>query len=205
MITPNEMIQVSFIGIGLIIAVYALIQPSLTELIKKREDKLKKETQILEELIKKLEGDKKNEDLLEKIRKSQGKVNRLGRSPYHYDLGYISSGVLFSVVLIINFLAYNLEYNPEGLFNLDSFIIYSPYLLFIGILNFLAVWILTMIDFRNLTLAKYEEVQEKSKEKEDESIKILKRIDEKLEESEKRERNKEFRENFGFSRILTKS
>lgn len=170
-IISEKIVEISLIGLGLVIALYAIIMDTLEDLVKKRISHLRKLRKERDEVFEKLKEDKENEELNKRNEELREEIKTYNKPPFHYDFGYIIAGIFFTLTLIFPFYSTFFEYEDLNVFKF--FVDYAPHLLFIGIIVFVIVWFKTMIDLRNLTLGKFDELQEKDEEKEEKEEKIL--------------------------------
>lgn len=155
--------QVSLVALGLVIALYAIIIQSLSEIAEKRLKEFKKAKTKTDAHFEKLSQDKDNQTLIAEYNELVRQKKMLSNPPYHYDWGYVVSGILFSISLVTTYVAH--FWGVDSLGNFDFFVINAPFILLCGILNFIYVWIRTMIDLRNLTFVKFDCIEEKDKTK----------------------------------------
>ena len=150
------------------IALYTIILDKISHLSQNRMDRLKELTKKRDILFEKLEKDKSNRDLSKEYDALVGEINSLLNVPYHYDFGYVISGLLFFISL---FLSCTFYYYPNWFIGNNLFTIFTPLLphlaliFIIGVLNFFYVWFRTMVDARNKTFVVYDKLLEKEQKK----------------------------------------
>jgi hypothetical protein len=145
------------VALSIIIALYAIVMDKVEDLIERRVNELKRLRPKRDQTLERLNKDKENEEIAEKYNSIIKQINDLISVPYQYNWGYMFSGILFALVLIFSFIeVYIMRLESTSW---EPFVIYAPYFLLIGLINFVYVWFRTMIDLRNLTLTKFDEIE----------------------------------------------
>jgi len=183
----------SLVGLGLVIAIYAFLSPHIKDLIQRRQTKLLELISERDDVWKKMSKNKDSIPLTRKYKEHQNKIKSLKRIPFHFDLGYQLTGILFFYSLTFVLFALVLLESSEKIY--EPAIIVSFLFFMAGAVIFAISLIFLLVEIGEITRGKFKEVVDKE-EKEDESEKHLKEIKEILKKSEKREEGKEFRNIF---------
>lgn len=158
----DRIIDISLVGLGLVIALFAIIQSSLDELVTRRGNVLEKAISFRDDLYTRLGKNQKDEKVADDYDDARNKVNILAKLPYHFNFGYIISGLFFTICITPSYLYLYLQSSNSIIITLTNL---SPLFLLFGLINFIYVWFRTIIDLRNLTLEKFDKLQEKEENK----------------------------------------
>ena len=101
----ESIIQISLVGLGLVIGLYAIVNQSIEELIERRFKKLKGLRDKRDAVFDRLRNDKENEGLILEYNQLQEQIKILSKLPYHYDYGYMLSGIAFIITLIFPYIS----------------------------------------------------------------------------------------------------
>lgn len=142
------MIEVSLIGLGLLLALYTLVIEKLEDLRKLRRDKDLGRIDVMNNLkgLAEKQKDKETRDELEIL---AANINKILRAVgYEFDWGYFVSGCLFALSLLGGIILF--FYDSKAL---SIVLILS---LIGAICNFLWIWFKTMISFRKILKGKFD-------------------------------------------------
>ncbi len=170
-LSPQDIIQTSLVGLGLIIALYAILTDKIKELQKTKNSKRSRWIENRKNMLGKMVNDIDNIDLDEEFEELKSKEENiiLGKR-YSYRWGYFISGVLFIGSIIFAFLAlYDANIFIDSVNNM-LFII-STLFFIVGLGHFSILWIITMFDMRSILIGDIELIQETEKELDKEIIK----------------------------------
>lgn len=154
----NRIIEISLIGLGLLIGLYAIIMDRLEDLLKTKIKEINSLKNKRDAIFDKLNKNREDNKLREEYIGLEREIEQLSKSPYHYNFGYIISGIFFIITLIFPY--YSLYIGYDKLNYSKIFVDKAPFFIFCGLINFIYIWVKTMIDFRNLTLKRFDEIQE---------------------------------------------
>ena len=143
-IQADFFIEISLIGLGLLLALYTLVIGKIEDFREENHNKKNTVSQIRILIEKESDTSVKKElnilvDNLDKTQKGSG---------YEYDWGYFVSGIFFVLSLLIGFLTY--------LWSNITLLKLGMICALLGILNFCFVWFKTMIAFRRILKGKLE-------------------------------------------------
>lgn len=166
-----EMMNISFIGLGLILALYTVISDRLNQLQGKRRSRHSSLKNKEDKAILKLVENKHDKDSKEELKTVWKKIEKIESGVgYHYNWGYFTSGIAFVVTLIGSFTISMLApFLSER--TIDMFFFYSKVILIVGMLNFFYVWFRIMFDMRALFRDKMEIIEGVEEEQKKEETK----------------------------------
>ena len=172
----------SFVGLGLVIAIYAFLSPHITDLIGKRQNKLLKLISERNKVWKSMSKNKESIPLTKKYKEIQKRTNSLKRIPFHFDLGYQITAILFFYSLTITL--FKLIF---PIMSLEKAFGYLSFLFFVlGAMIFSMSLIFLIVDIRELTRDKFNKIIEKEEEKEEKIEKEVKKKPNRLKKSKKK-------------------
>lgn len=141
----------SMVGIGIAVALYSFIIPQLKDLFQAQTTKilseyenLLQETKVYSNGVK---HGKMDRNLLEKITESHDKIEQEGKIKFHLGLGFLFTGVSFSVSTIFPLL--NLLLREDTIIEQLARSTGGLFLV-IGTMLLIYVWIMSYVDLNNL-------------------------------------------------------
>ena len=161
-ISLNSIMDMSFIGLGLVLGLYAIIIDKIEELLEKQYKDLKKAKKKRDRALEKVSKDKDDDVAHYEYTQLRETVKQLNKPKWHYNYGYIGICLLFSISLFFSY--FGLVYLNELNGILAYFVNNSWLFLGVGIIVFMVVMFLTMVDIRRLTLEKFDSFEEREKE-----------------------------------------
>lgn len=190
-ISIESIIEISLVGLGLLLALYTIISNRLDDLQSYRTSQYIKLKKKEEYTFKKLNNNKRDCDLRDELNEVSYRIDNITSGlSYHYNMGYIVSGSLFMASIILSLVSTSsilLPYLPE--YYLRIIQDYAVLSLFGGIVNFFYIWFKTMLDMRTLFVEKMEVAIESEKEekidKNDEMPEFLKNLNKRIFEKTK--------------------
>lgn len=158
-------LELSLIGLGLILALYTIISDRINDL---QEKKIKEHLVLKnkeDNAISKLLTNKSDTEAKKELKSVWKKVEKItSGTEYHYNWGYFVSGIFFTVNLLSAFfIDFFSKYLTEK--TITAIFIYSEIAVLVGLLNFLYIWVRTMLDMRALFRYKMEVIEESEKGK----------------------------------------
>jgi len=157
----TTIIVASITGIGLVLAVYSLVLPRYSEIIKKRADKLKKLNSQLEKKTNALLEDRTNSEILQKIRELQKEIERFDELPiYLRKAGVLLPMAAFLIASILAFADMNIadSTNAGGFVNTAILI---PPLFSIGLVVFGVSGAAMFLDTSKIILEDFNKIKNK--------------------------------------------
>lgn len=160
------LINASMIGLGLLIAIYTISSPRITEILKRRKLKLSMLVKERENIFLAMKNNKSDEKLTNRYKEIQKKIKNCRNVPFHLDLGYNMSASFFAISLIIPILIF-FDFIPKDVVNLSMW-----YFIF-GIIILLWIWFAMFAEYRLYINKEFDKVSEKSEDIEKEESKEI--------------------------------
>jgi len=164
------LINSSMLGLAISIALYSFVIPKVNEIFSKQAEKLKKANERLRKLTddfsKKVQGRKTVTSLLDELKEASLEVEKYKKVDFHYGVGFLLTGVLFSIATIISLFDIFMD---DAV--IATFSIFSPYFLMIGIILLVYIWFMIFLDIKELLkqdLSKHIEEADKELEEAEE-------------------------------------
>ena len=161
----EAIITTSLVGLGLLVALYALIFQQIDQIVDKRIKKLKTIITQRDEAYKKIDEDRDNESYQENYNQLRADVKRFRDIQYHYGWGYIISGILFSTSLFFPFVD---TYYPTFIgTNFEFFVNNAHLIMFVGLMNFVVIFFATIWDLKTFITQKIDEIEYQDNKKQE--------------------------------------
>jgi hypothetical protein len=158
----------SLVGLGLVIAIYALMSPVLKELFNKRKAELVKLRKERDEKFKKMSNSKEDTNLTNEYKNIQNEIKRFLKLPLHLDRGYQITTVIFTYTILISSMRLCLDplKVTETVFNQLGQI---SFLLLIGGIFIFAFFFLSLLfEIRDYNFTEFQKILEEEEKSEKE-------------------------------------
>lgn len=168
---PNSLavflINASMVGLGLIIAIYAISSPTISTILSRRRLKLERLIKKRDELFILMEGHKSDEKITSDYSQIQKQIRLIRKVPFHLDFGYSLAASSFALSLLIPLATVLSSSTQSNLFDNLGLVYFL-----VGVFSMVSLWFATLSDFRTHIKEEFDKISDESAS-EEKSNKVL--------------------------------
>ncbi|MGA2308051.1 MAG: hypothetical protein ABSG57_00710 [Candidatus Bathyarchaeia archaeon] len=195
----SVLLEASLTGMGLVLAVYALLTPISTEIFEQRAETLEDLIKKFDEDHSKLTGDSPDDDW-KKLRQKQKEINKIRVLPWSFGFGIVVAFALFSLSFILSMFWLGSDIYHTSLMEFSIFLFCSG-----GWLTFTFVGVSIIAEIVDSLTKKFEGIKKKQKATKKEKTKELEKLKKDIEELKRKEAKESLKSQFSLLRFQEES